>query len=93
MIIAMPRVVMVQMSRDEVIEMITVRDALVSTCWSVDVPSVVTAAIVIRCTPRRICPVYGDFVLIYMAGMQMMQMTIVKVIGMIFMKHSHMATT
>ena len=87
----MPSVVMMQMPRDEVIEMITVRDALVSACWPVDVRSLVAAAIVIRCTRRRICPVYRDRMLIYVAGMQMMQMTIVKVIGMIFMNHCRMA--
>ena len=87
----MPGVVMMQMPRDEVIEMITVWDALVPACWAVDVRSVVAAAIVIRCTRRRICPVYGNRMLIYVAGMQMMQMAIVKVVGMIFMNHCHMA--
>jgi hypothetical protein len=87
----MPSVVMMQMPRDEVIEMITVRDALVSACWPVDVRSLVAAAIVIRCARRRICRVYGNRMLIYVAGMQVMQMTIVKVIGMIFMNHCRMA--
>ena len=83
--------IMVQMSGDQVIRMVAVRDALVAASRAVDVRSVVAAALVIWCTRGRIGPVDRDRMLIDVAGMQMMQMAIVKVVGMIFMNHCHMA--
>jgi len=91
-IIAMPCVIMMHVAGDEVIEMITVGDALVSACRAVEVRSVVAAATMIRSARGRICLVYADRMFIHVSGMQMMQMAIVKVVGMIFMNHCRMAT-
>lgn len=86
MIITMIAMRMVQMSIDQVIDMIAVRDCFVPTVWTVDMASVMAAALVGRRARRRIGVADFDDVFFHRAiSVHMVQMAIVQIIDMITM--------
>ena len=80
MIIAVVAVRMVQVSVDQIVGVIAMRHRFVTAAWSVPMNRIVSAAAVLRGAPIGIRYAYFDCMLVDVIFMQMMEMTIVKVV-------------
>jgi hypothetical protein len=80
-------VLVVQMTVDQVVGVVTVRHGLVPTPRAVPMIVSVTMAIVVRRAGRRVAPSHGESVLVDMAVMHMVQMTIVQIVGVPVVLH------
>ncbi len=85
MIVAMVAVRMMQMPVDQIVDVVPVRHRLVPAPRTMNVPRLVSAALMFRRTRVRILRRNLDRVLIDMPVMHVMQMTVVKIVDMIAM--------
>ncbi len=93
MIVAMAPMRMVQMSADEIIDMVAVRNPLVSTTWSVDVVGVVLATCVIRGALGLVfSPGFKDVIIDVIAVCEV-QVAVVEIIDMAVVFHTDVAAT
>ena len=88
MIVAMVAVRMMQMPVDQIVDVVSVRHRLVPAPRTMNVPRLVSAALVTGRTRVRILRRNLDRVLIDMPVMHVMQMTVVKIVDMIAMLES-----
>lgn len=93
MVVAVAIVRMVKMAIDEVVDMIAMRNRFVSAVGAMDVGAVVSTALMVRGADRRIRWREGDDMLIDMAVVEMMKMTIVKIIDVILVFDGSMTAT
>jgi hypothetical protein len=93
MVVAMVAVGEVQVAIDEVADVVTVRDGLVSTSRSVDVALLVAAAFVIRRAARGVRRAYLDDMLVDVAVVHVVQVSIVKVVDVVAMTHGGVAAS
>ncbi len=84
---------MVKMTVDEIVDMIAVWDRFVAAVGAMDMGAVVSTALVVRGADRGIRWREGDDMLINMAVVEMMKMTIVKVIDVIVVLDGGMTAT
>ncbi len=82
MIVAMVAVVEVKMVADDVVDMVAVRDRLVSTARAVDVGLVMAAALVVRSAGVRIAAVFGEPMLVHVVAVHIVHVPVVQIIGM-----------
>jgi hypothetical protein len=87
MIIAVFSVGMVQVSMNQVIHVIAVRDSLVAATGTMGVLRVVEATIMRRCAFGWVFVTHGDAVIIYVTIMQVMQVSVMKVISVAVVPH------
>lgn len=78
---------MVEVPCHYVVRVITVRNRIVSAVGSVLVTSVVAFATVVGGALFGIRCVYGELVLVHVGAVHVMQMSVIKVIGMTFVHH------
>jgi hypothetical protein len=90
-VVAVIPVWMVQMSVDQVIDVVAVRHRLVPASLTVDMMRVVPAAPVLRCAPVGIGRRHLDGVLVDVIAMHMMQMAVVEVIHVVAMANGRMS--
>jgi hypothetical protein len=91
MIIAMPIMRVMQMSVHQIIDMITMRNCLMSASESMDMALIMAATRVLSGTRVRIGGAYRNDVLINMALMRMMQVSIMQVVDVAFMHYRPMS--
>jgi hypothetical protein len=91
-VVAMPGVRVVQMSTDEEVEVIAVRDPRVAAVLAVHVRLVVLAAGVGRGAVGGVQAVHRERVLVHVVVVEMMHVTVVEVIGMVLVANGDMAT-
>ena len=91
MVVAVAAVIMVQMPLNQVIEVVTVRSALVPAIGAVSVLRLVSSTAVLRRTGIRVGRIDRKRVLIHMVAMNAMQMPIVKIIGVSIMHDALMS--
>jgi len=92
-VVAVAVVRMVKMAVDEVVDMIAMRNRFVSAVGTMDVGAVVSTALMVRGADRRIRGRESDYVLVNMAVVEMMKMTIVKVIDVVLVLDGSMTAT
>jgi len=85
MIITVITMRMMQVAIHKVINVIAVRNSLVSAVLAMNMSRLMPTASMLRCTYRRIGDAYLQHMLIHMITMRMMQVAIVKVIGVAVM--------
>jgi hypothetical protein len=90
MIIAVIPVGMMQVSVDQIVDVIAVRHRLVPASRTVHVPAVVSAAAVLGRAPVRIGGRYLDRVLVHVIGVHMVQMAVVEIVDVIAVANSGM---
>jgi hypothetical protein len=78
---------MVKVAIDEIVDMVAVRDRLVSASRPVHVTRLVSGATVIRCAAIRVLGGHFNDVLVHVIGMRVMQMPVVQVVDMIAVAH------
>lgn len=82
----------VQVSFDNVVDMIRVRHRFMPASRTMNVFAFMPLALMLRSASARIGRVFRHDVLIYMVIVHMMQVSIVQVVSVIVMLHGHMAT-
>jgi hypothetical protein len=90
MIIAVIPVGMMQVSVDQIVDVIAVRHRLVPASRTVHVPAVVPAAPVLRRAPVRIGGRYLDRVLVHVILVHMVEMAVVEIVDVIAVADSGM---
>ena len=84
---------MVKVAIDEIVDMVAVRDRLMSASRPVHVTRLVSGATVIRRAAIRVLGRHFNDVLVYVIGMRVMQMPVVQVVDMIAVAHRRMTTS
>ena len=92
MIVAVPGVRVVQMSLDEVVRMIAVRNRVVSATRTVHVLSIVPSALVRRSAASRIFRPDFDSVLINVIAMHVVHVSVVQIVGVTVVADGHVTT-
>ncbi len=88
----MPAWVM-EMIADPVIDVVAVRDRLVTAVGAVEIVGLVSAAAVIDRTPLRVLARYRDHVFVNVIAVWVVQMAVVQIVGMAVMMHRRMGAT
>jgi hypothetical protein len=83
---------MMKVSTHEIINVVPVRHAFMSTGGSVSMLAIVTFTIVFRRAGTRIEAVYRKRMFVDVAFMDMMQVPIVQIVSVAFVRHSRMST-
>ena len=83
---------MMEVTTYQIVGMVAVRNRLVSTVGPVLVALLVSSAIVVRSTRRRVLPAYADLMLVDMVAVHVMQVPIVKIVLMTLVLHDSMST-
>lgn len=84
--------VVMQMSADQVVDMIAVRNRLVAAIRAMLMSTLVVVAAVIRRAAIRIAIAYADPMLFYPIAADMMQMPVVQIIGVAVVPHCGVPT-
>ena len=87
MIVAVIAMVVMQMAADQIIDMIAVRNRLVTAIRAVPMLAVVFVAAVIRRAAIRIAITYADPMLFHPIAADVMQMPVVQIIGVAVVPH------
>jgi hypothetical protein len=90
-IVAVVRVRVVQMTGDEVVDMVAMRNRLVTTTDAVDVAAVVALAGMLWGTPLGVLDVDLEHVLVDVITVRMMQVALVQVVEMIAVRNGRVA--
>jgi hypothetical protein len=90
-IVAMASVMVVQVAVDQVIHVISMRHSFMAAVRAVSVLLVVSRTLMTRRALLRIGRVHLNAMVIYMVAMWVMQVTVVKIIGMSVVFYSRMA--
>jgi hypothetical protein len=90
MVIAVGAMRMVKMAVNKIVHVIPVRHRLVTAAWAMGVPEFMPAAGVIRSTGARVGSRYGYDMLVHMIAMRVMQVPVVKIVGMVFVANCQM---
>ena len=91
MVVAVGPVGMMEVSVDEVVDVVAVRDRFVATAGAVDVSGIVRSAGVLRGAISRVGCRQSNAVLVDVAVMEMVQVTIVQVVDVVVVAHGGMA--
>ncbi len=87
MVVAMVPVRVVQVTVDQVVDVVSMRNGLMAASRSVLVPGLMPAALMLRRTPIGICRRHLDRVLIDVVAVHVMQVPVVQIIDMIAVAH------
>lgn len=90
-IVAMIAMGMMEMTINQVINVIAVRDGFVTATGAMDVARFMAIAMVLRRATVGVCVRYGDYMFIHVVFMWMMKMTIVQIVDMPFVTDGGMA--
>ena len=90
MIVAMVAVRMVKVAIDEIVDMVAVRDGLMSASRPVHMARLVSGTTVIRRAAIRVFGRHFNGVFVHVIGMRVVQMPVVQVIDMIAVAHRRM---
>ncbi|WP_157991666.1 hypothetical protein [Caldimonas tepidiphila] len=91
MVVAVIAVRVVQVTVDQIVDMITVRHRLMSTSWAMDVAGLVALTTMRGGADIRIGGVDSNYVLVDMVAMRMVQVAVVKVVDMVLVQHRSVA--
>ena len=78
---------MVKVAIDEIVDMVAVRDSLMSASWSVHMARLVSGTTVVRRATIRIFGRHFNGVFVHVIGMRVVQMPVVQVVDMIAVAH------
>ena len=92
MIVAMGAVGVVQMTVDEVVNVIPMGNCFMATGRPVNMRLLMSGAVVAGCAFLRIRCVHFNAVFVHMPIVQMVQVSIVKIVGVAIVLHGRMAT-
>jgi hypothetical protein len=92
MVVAMVVVRMMQVTIDQIVDVIAVRHRFMPTSWPMYMTGLVPGATMIRCAAVGVPRGYFDHVLVDVVAVRMVQMTIVKVINMASMADREVPT-
>jgi hypothetical protein len=92
MIITVISMRMVQVTIHKIINMIPVRNGLMTTVWTMNVIRIMARAFMIGSASGRVHLIHAKPMLINMILMRMVQMTIMKIVNMIIMSNREMTT-
>ena len=82
MVVAVPFVHVVEVPRDEIVDVITVRERFVSATRCVPMVGCVRAAMVSTCAVIRMRPIDGQIVLVHVAAVDVVKMPVMNVVRM-----------
>jgi hypothetical protein len=88
-IVAVLAVGVVQMTIDQVVVVVAVRDGLVPAVWPVNVPGLVSAAIVVGGTGVGMSVIDRDPVLVDVSFVGMVQVAVVQIVDVVFVAHGN----
>lgn len=83
MVVAVAAMRMMQVSFDQIIDMVAMRDGFMTAAGAVDMSAIVGAAVVLGGAGRRVGGRQADGVLIDVALMQVVQVTVMQIVDMI----------
>jgi len=92
MVVAMIAMGMMQVTIDEIVNMVSMRYGFVSTAGSVHMIRTMGAAIVVWRALVRIGRAYRNHMFINMIAMQVMKMAVMKIVNMAIMHHGNVTT-
>jgi hypothetical protein len=91
MVIAMTVMRIMQMSADQIINMVAMRDCLMPTVRPMQMLGRMSGALMPRCAVLRIGRSYANHMFIDMAFMRMMQMAVVQIVDVAIVHDPHVA--
>jgi len=92
-VVAVAAMRVMEMSVDEIVDVVAMRDGLVAATSSMPVSGIVTGADVAGCTSRRIGAAHFDHMLIEMIVVRLMEVAVVKIVHVIAVLDGDMAAT
>ncbi|MFJ1254873.1 hypothetical protein [Cupriavidus sp. CuC1] len=92
MVVAMIAMGMVQVTSDEIVNMVSMRYGLVPTAGSVHVIGTMGTAIVVWRAPVRVGLAYPNHMFINVITMQVVKVAVMQIVNMAIMQHGSVAT-
>jgi hypothetical protein len=92
MIVAVTLMGMMEVFTNEIVNVVPVRHAFMSTSGTVSVPAIMAFAIMIRCARTRVDVAYGKRMFVDVVFMYMMQVPIVQIVGVAIVGYGCMPT-
>ena len=90
-VVAVTVVRVMQVAGHQIVDVIAMRDLLVTAIGTVNMAGRMCAAIVLRCAALRVTPAGGDLVIVDVIAVLMVHVAIVKVVGVSIVAHGDMS--